>query len=78
MYGFLIRCSIFLSRSDTEETEAREDDLHARPAGRAGEPVRQDALPRHLHARGGGPEDQPARVPRAGGPRTLSYLNNAR
>ena len=57
---------LFWSRSNTKEAEAREDDLHARSAGRAREPVRQDALPRHLHARGGGPQDQPARVPRSG------------
>lgn len=36
--------------------------LHALTAGRARGAVRKDSLPRHLHARGGGTQDQPARV----------------
>lgn len=42
------------------QTEEREDDLHSGPARRAGESVRQDSVPRHLHERGGGLKDQPA------------------
>lgn len=48
--------------SNAPQTEEREDDLHSSPARRSGKPVLQDPLPRYLYARGGGPEDQPARV----------------
>ena len=48
------------------ETEAAPDPLHPGAAQRAGEELRQNALPRHLHAGGAGSEDRPDGVPSAG------------
>ncbi|CAF87038.1 unnamed protein product, partial [Tetraodon nigroviridis] len=48
------------------EAAEGENHLHADAAGGAGGALRQDALPRRLHEGGGGPEDQPARVPGPG------------
>ncbi|KAK7907248.1 hypothetical protein WMY93_015860 [Mugilogobius chulae] len=52
--------------SNAEKAEAREDDVHAGPAGRVGESVLQDEIPGHFYERRGGLEDQPARVQSSG------------
>lgn len=49
-------------RSHPAEAAAGAHHLHALAAGRPRGAVRQDPLPRHLHARGGGAQDQPAGV----------------
>lgn len=49
-------------RSHPAEAATGAHHLHALTAGRARGAVRKDSLPRHLHARGGGSQDQPARV----------------
>lgn len=49
-------------RSHPAEAATGAHHLHALTAGRARGAVRKDSLPRHLHARGGGAQDQPARV----------------
>lgn len=52
--------------SHPAEAATRAHHLHALSAGRARGALRQDSLPRHLHARGGGAQDQPARVQSTG------------
>lgn len=56
----------FISRSKHSQAAQRAHDLHQSPTGRAGGTLRQDTLPGHLHARGGGPKDQPAWIQSAG------------
>ena len=59
----MIPVSLHLSLySWRQEAEEREDHLHPTAAGRAGVSLPEDSLPRHLHAGGGRPQDQPARV----------------
>ena len=43
------------------EAAPGEDHLHAPAARHPGGPLPEDEVPRHLHARGGGHQDQPAR-----------------
>ena len=45
-----------------KEAETGTDDVHPRATGRSRSALRQDSLPRHLHARRGRPQDQPARI----------------
>lgn len=52
--------------SDAQEAASRTDDVHPISARRPGVSVCQDPLPWHLHAGGGGSQNQPARVPRPG------------
>ena len=52
------------------ETEAAPHALHTGATQRARAGVRQDALPRHLHARGAGATHRPDRVARTGESRT--------
>lgn len=60
-----------LRSSNAQETETRKDYFYARPVGRSGGVVRQNALPGHIHARGGGAENQPAGVSSPGESETL-------
>lgn len=53
-------------RSHPPKAAAGAHHLHPGAAGCAGGPFCQDPLPRHLHAGGGGVENQPARVQSAG------------
>ena len=53
-------------RSSAAETAPREDNVHPGAARCSGDLVRQDPIPRYLHARRGRVKDQPSRVPRAG------------
>lgn len=49
---------VFFFYSDAEEAEAGEDYFYARTARRLGGVVRKNSLPGHIHARGGGAENQ--------------------
>ena len=53
---------LLLRRSDSPEAAAGADHLHPLSARRPGVSVRKDPVPGHLHAGGGGAEDQPAGV----------------
>lgn len=48
--------------SDPQEAAEGADHLHPLPARRPGGSVRQNPVPGHLHAGGGGAENQPAGV----------------
>lgn len=64
-----MRLTVFsLPISDPSQTAKGKNDVHAGPARRAGELVRQDSLPGYLHEGRGGPEDQPPRIARPGEP----------
>lgn len=62
-----------LCSSNAKKTETRKDYFYARPVGRSGGIVRQNALPGHIHARRGGSENQPAGVSRPGQSQTLDF-----
>lgn len=49
-----------------EEAATRANHVHPDAIRRARNVVRQNPIPGHIHARRGGPEDQPARVQSAG------------
>ncbi|CAG05257.1 unnamed protein product [Tetraodon nigroviridis] len=61
----LLDARLVRSTADAE-TEAAPDPLHPGAAQRAGEELRQDALPGHLHAGGAGAEDRADGVQSAG------------
>lgn len=58
----MIIMNSFCIFSHPQEAAQRAHHLHQDTAGHPGGAVLQNPLPRHLHERGGGPEDQPARV----------------
>lgn len=49
---------LFLFRSNSQEAAPGADNLHPLPARRPGGSVRQNPVPGHLHAGGGGTENQ--------------------
>jgi len=49
-------------RNESTQATSREDDLHQSSAGCAGGVILENEISRHLYARGGCPQDQPARV----------------
>ena len=51
---------------DPPQTATREDDVLTSTTRHPRGPLPEDALPGHLHARGGGAEDQSARVEGSG------------
>ena len=63
---------LLLRRSDSPEAATGADYLHPLSARRPGVSVRKDPVPGHLHAGGGGAEDQPAGVQSPGENRGLN------
>lgn len=56
--GWWLRRGVWTRPALEEEAEAQPDHLHSRAAGRTGEGLWKDTLPRHLHQRGTSPENQ--------------------